>query len=247
LRRSGRLDDELGPSHVNARVFLAAYMIAAKPSHVFESMEKLERAVSEAAKLVLSSFESIIHITVQMGSLQAVDNGVLTGFSTLLCNYLSCFKAWKIPDEAKLIKRIKHALTALYQAEAALPVDEPDDSKLNIEFRTQIERLRGKMLSIGGPAVLAEFDSTRPAIVAGIERGVGRVTWPEKTTNEQLAHELLLDSTFHIDEDGDYATVSTPSRAICGHFHEVRLSLLFFGSILVLIILFSAPAILEQH
>ena len=221
LRKSVRPRDEIGPDRVNVRVFLAAYMIAAKPSHVFESMQQLEKAVEEAAKLVLSNFESIIHFTLQRGSLHGIEHGVLAGFSVLLCNFLRCFKAWKVPDEEKLVKRIKHALIALYQAEAVLPVDQPVDSEISIEFRDQIERLRGKLISIGGPEALAEFDRTRPATVAGIERGVGRVSWPEKTTNEQLAHELLLDSTFQLGDDGEHTVIDTSSREIRGHFHEV--------------------------
>ena len=46
-----------------------------------------------------------------------------------------------MPDEAKLTNSIKHALVALYQAEESLPPDEPDDSKLRIEFSVQIAKL----------------------------------------------------------------------------------------------------------
>jgi hypothetical protein len=198
-------------------------MIAYKPSYIFDSIQTLEKALIEAAKLMLSSFNTIIRFTVQTGSLQFINNEFLAKFSLQLYDYLRCFKAWKIPNEAKLLKRIKNALTALYQAEAFLPVDEPVDSEMRNEFRVQIERLRGKMLSIGGPEVLAEFDSTRPALVAGIERGRGRVNWPERTSNEQLAHELLLDPTFQLGDDGDYATIDASARGIRQHFHEVRL------------------------
>ena len=54
-------------------------------------------------------------------------------FPTLLFNFLKAFKAWKVPDEIKLTKRIKHALIAMYQALKHLPPDEPEDSKMKKE------------------------------------------------------------------------------------------------------------------
>ena len=245
LRCSGKQEDEISPAYVNVRVFLCSYMIAYKPSYIFDSIQTLEKALIEAAKLMLSSFDTIIRFTLQKGSLQSIDNAYLANFSLLLYDYLRCFKAWKIPDEAKLLKRIKSALTALYQAEALLPADEPADSKISTEFRVQIERLRGKMMSIGGPAVLAEFDSTRPAIVAGIERGRDRVAWPEKTSNEQLAHELLLDPTFQLGDDGEYDGFDASSKGIRDRFHGVSfIAVLWCVEVSYCL---SSPAILGLH
>ena len=55
---------------------------------------------------------------------------------------------------------------------------------------------------------------TRPALVEGIERGVGRVKWPEKTTNEQFAHELLLDLTFQLGDDGEHAAMDSSKTEV---------------------------------
>ena len=146
-----------------------------------------------------------------------------------------------MPDEAKLTCRIKHALIALYQAEEHLPPAEPTDSKLRLEFRTQIDRLRTKLSQIAGPEALEQFDTQRRAgqpsgsgsgggppggggggggssaaagvggsgsgSSAGVGSGAGAAglssgaypSLPGRMTNEQLAHELLLDPTFQLD------------------------------------------------
>ena len=50
--------------------------------------------------------------------------------ANLLLNFRRAFKAWKVPDEINLTKRIKHALVALYQRLKHLSPDEPEDSEL---------------------------------------------------------------------------------------------------------------------
>ena len=78
-------------------------------------------------------------------------------------------QAWKIPDEKKLACRIQRALIALYQAEHHLPPGEPLDSKLRLEFRIQIDRLRTKWSQISGPEVLQQFDTQRGVQVSGVQ------------------------------------------------------------------------------
>ena len=139
------------------RVFLAAFMIAFRPTHVFESMGEREQSLFESAGPLISCFERIVDSLATNGSFYLVSFDLTVGFVPMLLSYLKCFKAWKVPDEAKLTCRIKHALLALYQAEEHLPPNEPEDSKLKIEFRTQIARLRSKLTQIAGSDALAEF------------------------------------------------------------------------------------------
>ena len=58
--RHRTLTRALAPDSVNVRVFLAGYMIAYCPTHVFESMGPLENALLEAAVPMLESFQTII-------------------------------------------------------------------------------------------------------------------------------------------------------------------------------------------
>ena len=62
-------------------------------------------------------------------------------------------------DEFKLVGRIRHALFALYNACEHLPADEPTDSRLSVELRMQIERLRSTLAQIGDQATLTQFDA----------------------------------------------------------------------------------------
>ena len=169
-----------------------------------------------------------------VGSFQLVPFELTREFPSTLFEYLKRFKAWKVPDEAKLTCRIKHALIALYAAQQQLPFDEPEDSKLKVEFRVQIERLRSKLSQIAGPAALAQFDADRMtgALSPGHHGGGGGggggaggagayASLPGRMTNEQLAHELLLDPTFRLDDAGCCQAENPVFQRIRESFHKV--------------------------
>ncbi|EKX51596.1 hypothetical protein GUITHDRAFT_102857 [Guillardia theta CCMP2712] len=145
--------------------------------------------------------------------------------------YLARFKDWKVPDEHKLTERIKHALLALYRAESHLSPDVQEYMPMKEEFRAQKAKLRAKMLQIAGAQGLESFDealrqqgftavdaepseetassssqgagsSSRPAELPSSTNASGLSSLPGRMTNEQLAHELLLDPAFKLDEQG---------------------------------------------
>ena len=153
---------------VNIRVFLAGSMVVYHPTQVFESMGCLDHALLEAAKPLLSTFEKILGAIKEKkgaggatGSFQDEPAELTKDFTTLFVKYLQAFKAWKVPDEAKLTNRIKHALLALYQAGDSLAPDEPEDSRVRLEFNEQISKLRSKLRQIAGQEALAKFDEDR--------------------------------------------------------------------------------------
>jgi hypothetical protein len=208
-------------------------MIAFRPSHVFESMGQLEESLLESALSLIQSFEGILHAVSQLGVFHRAPPDLTEKFPSVLHEYLKRFKAWKVPDEIKLTCRIKHALIALYQAEEHLPKDEPDDSKLKIEFRTQITRLRGKLQQIAGPQALIDFDAeySRSGGKGGGGGGGGGsggggcsggayASLPGKMSNEQLAHELLLDPLFQLDNNGGTSLDNPTFRRIRESFHK---------------------------
>ena len=228
--RHGSPPRALAPENVNVRVFLAGYMIAYRSTHVFESMGALEHALLDAATPLLEKFQQICSVIREKKAFSEVPHGLSCDFPTMLFEYLKRFKAWKVPDEAKLTCRIKHALIALYQAEGHLPADEPEDSKLKLEFRTQIERLRSKLQQIAGAEALQKFDEDRlsgalPGTVAapGDGRGGGGAyaALPGRMTNEQLAHELLLNPDFQLDEAGGCSVDNPVFQRIRESFHQV--------------------------
>jgi hypothetical protein len=168
-------------------------------------------------------YEQIVtRIIASTNGIQDVPYDITDGFPTMLFEYLKRFNAWKIPDEAKLTCRIKHALIALYQAEEHLPPDEPVDSKLRVEFRTQITRLRGKLQQIAGPDALSEFDALRKSGrsigVSGSSAAYSAL--PGRLTNEQLAHELLMNLEFQLDDTGGCSVENPVFHRIRESFHQ---------------------------
>ena len=204
-----------GDTSVNCRVFLALYMIALYPSKVFDDTNPLAVALLDSSLPLLKCFEGITQQFMDRDyTFLNVDADLRSNFSWHLFNYMEKFKAWKVPDEAKLICRVKHALVALYSAEEQIPREEPEDSRLKVEFRVQIERLRGRFQQLAGQEALLQFDakyartgfsSVDSSIVItanipniDVSQSVVSGALALKVSNQQLAHELILNPSFQI-------------------------------------------------
>ena len=109
------------PENINIRVVLASFMIAYHKESVFESVGALETAVQTSSRALTESIQFIVDHLMRGGAWRDLDAERRRGFPVLMSEYLSTFKAWKIPDEEKLTKRIQHALTALYEVPASFP------------------------------------------------------------------------------------------------------------------------------
>ena len=81
------------PESVNARVFLAGYMIAYRPTYVFESMGALENALFEAAVPLLESFQKIMD-TVRHSPFQSISLELTRNFPKQLFTYFRQFKVY---------------------------------------------------------------------------------------------------------------------------------------------------------
>ena len=222
IRNGGSADRT--PETVNVRVFLALYMISLRPTHVFESMSDNERILFDSSSLLLSYFEDIIQqLCLKNYNTLSVDVFLMSSFSTVLLDYLTKFKAWKIPDESKLTCRIKHALIALYAAVQHLPSEERVDSTLGVEFQAQIERLRNKLVQISGEPALQVFDELRlaaPPPSAVSSSGTVGLSFPSRMDNVQLAHELFINPAFTLtNQRGDFESQPCIHRIIEG-FHR---------------------------
>jgi len=198
---------------VKIRVFLSSFMIAFHQDQAFEEVRELENELIDAAKAMLSVFDKLcdaLRALPDDGNPAVAVNDALQ-FPVLLHTYLKAFYAWKRSDEEKLAGRIKHALSALYQAEAHLEESDPETPALRADFQGQQARLRVKLLQIAGEKALQEVDASRvqgaggslppgTAVEGGGEGAYSAL--PKRVTNEQLAHELLLDPAFTLDENG---------------------------------------------
>lgn len=222
-RRHRQAPQKLPGVMVNVRAFLAGFMIAFKPSHVFESMGPVEGDLQEAAVSVITRFEKICNAIGEAHHFHALPLHVTDGFAQSLLEYLQCFKAWKKPDEEKHIRRITDALNGLYQAMEQLSNFETEESKLSLHYRSEIERLRSKMRVIAGTEALQAYDEARRNGRTGVSDAAAatgdRVRQPNgiprRLTNEQLAHELLLNPLFQLEVDGRF-------NSKCLRFRHVR-------------------------
>jgi hypothetical protein len=138
--------------NVNVRVFLAAFMITHPSEEVFEDINTLESELIVAARNMLLVFDTLcISITSsKRGSDINEPVKKALSFPVVLHRYLAAFKRWKLPDEAKLTDRIKHAITALHQAEDHLVDGDADTPRLAMEFQAQEARLSKKLMEIVG-------------------------------------------------------------------------------------------------
>ena len=128
----------------------------------------------------------------------------------------------------------------LYQAQQTIPPDEPDDSRLKIEFSTQIVRLRSKLQQIAGADAVCEFDQHRaermgiaPVVVSVAGVNAAQLLRGAVMTNEQLAHELLFDLRFQLDESGGGGSVENPIyHRISESFQQVLLLSVPFSKVI---------------
>ena len=143
------------PTLVNVRVFLAAYLVVHYPKSTFVSMGPLEETLATAARSLLASFENICSDLVASDGkcFSCLPASRTQDFARLLFEYLQAFKAWKIPDEARLTTDIRRALKALYTA-----YDPSVDVGLRVQVKEAAEKLREKLVRIAGEAALQAFD-----------------------------------------------------------------------------------------
>ena len=195
---------------VNARVFLAGFMIAFHPAQVFKSMAEKENSLFDAASLLIGTFERICACLefdegmARRPTFSDVPLDLTRDFTSLLLQYVDRFVKWKTPVSPVLTSRLRIGLVAMYETERQLPPDEPDDSKLKVELRTQIGKLRAEFLKVAGVDALKAFDEQRERMRTGVvvpfsdePAGAGGMKYPAR--REQLAHELLLNPRFQFD------------------------------------------------
>jgi hypothetical protein len=149
-------------SKVNVRVFLAAYMIVCFPAHVFESMGLLEQILLQAARHLLETFEKICFLLQgnDIRSFTDLPRALTDQFPAALAEYLSRFSEWKEPDQEMLVGRIERALFALVRAQRQLGTTESPEA---VELLAQTERLRAKLLQLGGAEAVGRFEAAAAA------------------------------------------------------------------------------------
>jgi hypothetical protein len=217
----------IAEADLNIRVFFAAYMIHRDAKAVFESIGPLEAALLPLSEKLLMQFERLC-LELAAGPIQEIDKALAMQFPDTLNEYVSAFKAWKIPNEEKLASRLKHALDALYATEAEVEGCEQEAMKRRSEVRAKIERLRLKLVQVAGEPVLRAYETEKklphlpvpgaPKSPLAVEDSTASLV-QARLTNEQLAHELLFDRNFKIKEGGGSSAESPVFQKMRASFH----------------------------
>lgn len=203
-------------THVKIRVFLVAYLIAYRSTDVFQRITKLEVDLQKAAIDMLKVYEDMCTEITQSerGSCLSETVEKYRVFQVVVDTYVTAFDAWRSIDAVILVDRIKHTLSALYEALDHLIDGDTDTPQLRIKFGSEQTRLRSQLLQIAGQAALDSVDELRKskgltctyetiefasATSSNPVEG-GYTSHPKRMSNELLAHELLLDPQFKLDE-----------------------------------------------
>jgi hypothetical protein len=176
--------------------FFATFMIAYRPTRVFETMRYCQQELRDAAIKLIQQFE---HTCTQIakGS-QRIGKYDSLHFLLLLVDYLEKFNIWKVPDEAKLVNGIKVILVTFYRTLDGLQNNQdPNVMATRQELVTQIQRLRSKLIDLRGDHELSLFDTERRSFSSvQIEEYI--IKSKTDLNNDEIAHVLLLDPSFQL-------------------------------------------------
>ena len=183
-------------TQVNVKIFVAAYMIVEHASHVLTEKGDLENALFDASKAMILAFEKTADALSKGVLWHRLQEETTDKLPKLLCNYLRAFKAWKLVDEVKVIARVKSAIQGLDNAEDIME-DKIKNFDVITSLKAQQQRLRQQMVNLKGQKELDAYDADRRE-AASKRRKCSSNTGVD---NSQLAHELLLDPDFRLEED----------------------------------------------
>jgi len=174
---------------INPKVFLTSFMVAVRPTEVFDEMGVLEQALFDSAVPLVRVFS------------EAIANARFPpDFRQLVDAYALSFAAWKVSDELKVVQRIRHALNALYNV----------NDGTNPLVMTQIAEIRERMIRVAGREALRAFDVERMH-----NGGLPHANLLNKLTQEMLGHEVLLDPAYRVSTPETGVFVETFWAALC--------------------------------
>lgn len=189
---------------VEPQVFLCAYLIVSHPGHVIEVENDLSRALVAATEPMLECFEGFMDLCRGGVAWQDVRDAQGRELCALLCRYLRTFKAWKAVDEQRVAVQLKDMLVLLEDSAESLRGETGPAAALLPQMSNQVARIRSKLVAVAGQGTLDEYDRDRAAARAREEARRAQVMEgnfePAGLSNEELAHELLLDPDFRLDD-----------------------------------------------
>ncbi len=222
-----------GLDNVNVRVFMTTFVITNNPRNVFDnSLPEYEKNLKESAAEVLRCFTTAIEQYMARGQrFHAIDLELLHEFPRKLVVYLRHFNLWKREDGNNHKFTLSSALYCIFQAQDALPANEPNDSPLSVELRNQIQKMSGTLRVMCGQAALDEvyrqcrcgFQEFMPPAGYKVDSRSNinwRMLYKLRVDNALLAHELLIDPTFRLPYDPYEESIEAINDAKIRNFWE---------------------------
>lgn len=193
--------EELPPTPINWRIVLAAYLVAVRPTHVFQSTGETERILLHASSVLVRTFEAIYDTlaTSHSRSLQDLPAQLVASFHDQLRAFLVAYDAWQIPDMEKLKMRLRNALIIIYRAYNAVESEDEETAQRAASMaalQEQMALLEAKLKKFcrdeedGAAAVQALRDAVRDE--RG-EVGVNAIFKDDgRASNEHIVHFMML-------------------------------------------------------
>ena len=223
---------------LNVSVVLSAYLIAFHDDRVFDApflacehrlidlatrlVGQLER-IAQGVLIVPGSCSSSSSFGCLRGELAAVD------FHALLCNFIERFQEWRAYDQVRLSQRLQCSLAGVEDAIEIIRAEDPGNTSDLPSHEVQLARLRGRLAKIAGQDTLDRYDATRRVEPLQQRRRLGLIPGgcsplcSGRMSNEELAHELLLNPAFQLlpESGGVVLGVTTLDEAVRWKLKEV--------------------------
>lgn len=201
---------------LNPRVVASAYMIKTHPEKFFtEATPETtnDEELQQAAESLTEIYDTVVEILATQNAMQLTNTKKqpIVDYEPTLNRYCSAFKKWKIIDEQKIVNKLKHLLKATYQAQQQQQQYSTQDQD---DFNQKINNLRYKIQNVAGEECRKRIDrelGKDPNIQPVEPKEQPQTTLQNTNTtnknqvrnlsNEQLAHELMLNENFKMDID----------------------------------------------
>jgi len=153
-------------THINARVFLAIFLLAVHTDSVLEIHTDETGELVKSANNLITQFSRITKVLMLPLATATKEKYLLKlakDFHRMtLVEYIPKFTAWKAVDEVRLVRRIHHAIWSLLRAAVLITPATTESIDMQdpiiMQLFAQVNRLRLKLRQIGGAQKLSELD-----------------------------------------------------------------------------------------
>ena len=158
-------------------------------------MGDIQRSVRDNARTFISIVELIMQ---QSTRLQRISKELTEQYQPALLCFVRAYLQWKHTDQLKIISSLKAAFFSAHRALAYMKGDDSEQEVLVISLNANITKIRKQLEELAGPNVLEELDVQLTEMIVSD-------TMP---TNQQIAHEILLDPFFKMEDDCTFSSSS---------------------------------------